>query len=104
MPTPKKPTAHPNAATAIAAAQANMSNAVKDSTNPHFKQQYASLAAVRDIVVPAFAAEGVGVLQPIEGENGAARVRTLLLWGDQVIEAGNCSIPIGGGRNAAQDV
>lgn len=104
MPTTKKPTAHPNIAAAIAAAQANMSNAVKDSENGHFKKQYASLAAVRDVVLPAFAAEGIGVLQPIEGENGVCRVRTLLLWGDQVLEAGNCSIPIGNGRNAAQDV
>jgi hypothetical protein len=81
-----------------------MSNAAKDATNSHFKKQYASLAAIRNIVIPAFAAEGVAVLQPIEGEAGEARVRTLLLWGDQVIESGNCSIPIGGGRNAAQDV
>ena len=103
MPPVKKPV-HENAAAAIAAAQANMSNAIKDATNPHFKKQYASLAAVRDVVIPAFAAEGVAILQPIEGEDGCCRVRTLLLWGDQIIEAGNCSIPIGSGRNAAQDV
>jgi hypothetical protein len=103
MPPTKKP-AHETAAAAIAAAQANMSNAIKDAKNPHFKSNYASLAAVRDVVIPAFAAEGVAILQPIEGENGCCCVRTLLMWGDQTIEAGNCSIPIGNGRNAAQDV
>ena len=69
MPPAKKPV-HENAAAAIAAAQANMNNAIKDATNPHFKKQYASLAAVRDVVIPAFSAEGVAVLQPIEGEDG----------------------------------
>lgn len=103
MPPTKKP-AHETAAAAIAAAQANMNNAIKDAKNPHFKSNYATLAAVRDVVIPAFAAEGVAILQPIEGENGCCRVRTILMWGDQTIEAGNCSIPIGNGRNPAQDV
>ena len=105
MPTPKKPTEHPNAAAAIAAAQGQMSNAVKDSTNPHFGSAFASLPAVRDVVLPAFAAEGVAVLQPIEGVPGQVTIRTVLLWGDQVIECGNCTIPIAsGGRNYCQDV
>lgn len=105
MPAAKKPTAHPNAAAAIAAAQGQMSNAVKDASNPHFGKTFASLAAVRDVVLPAFAAEGVAVLQPIEGEPGQVTVRTLLFWGDQVIECGNCTVPISsGGRNYCQDV
>ena len=96
---------HPNIAAAIAAAQGRMSNAVKDSTNPHFRSSFASLPAVRDVVLPAFSAEGVAVLQPIEGEPGQVTIRTILLWGEQVIECGNCTVPIAsGGRNYCQDV
>lgn len=89
---------------AIAAAQANMSNAIKDSKNPHFKTSYASLAAVRDVVIPAFSAEGVAVLQFIEGGPGVCRIRTVLYWQDQEIEVGNAEISSGNGRNAAQEI
>ena len=102
--TPKPPPDHKSIAAAIAAAQSEMSNAAKDSKNPHFKTRYASLAAIRDIVVPAFAAQGVAVLQFIEGDPGICRIRTVLYWGESSIEVGNCTIAAGNGRNAAQDI
>ena len=103
MPATKK-TEHADFASAIAAAQADMSNAVKDSKNPHFKSNYASLQAVRDIVVPAFNKHGIAVLQPVDGADGFMTGRTLLMWKDQTIEVGNCTLPIAGGRNAAQAI
>lgn len=103
MPATKK-TEHADFASAIAAAQADMSNAVKDSKNPHFKSNYASLQAVRDIVVPAFNKHGIAVLQPVDGADGFMTGRTLLMWKDQTIEMGNCTLPIAGGRNAAQAI
>ena len=103
MPAPKT-TEHADFASAIAAAQADMSNAVKDSKNPHFKKTYAGLRSIRDIVVPAFNKHGIAVLQPVDGADGFMTGRTLLMWKDQTLEMGNCTLPIGGGRNAAQDV
>jgi hypothetical protein len=50
-------------ATALAKAQAEISNAKFDSTNPHFKSRYATLAAVRDSVTPALAANGIALVQ-----------------------------------------
>ena len=103
MPTAKK-TEHADFASAIAAAQADMTNAVKDSKNPHFRSNYASLQAVRDIVVPAFNKHGIAVLQPVDGADGFMTGRTLLMWKDQTLEMGNCTLPIAGGRNAAQAI
>ena len=72
MATPKK---HESFAAAIAAAQANMSNAIKNAKNEAFKQGgrasgYADLAAVRDVALPAFNAEGIAVLQSVDGGDG----------------------------------
>ena len=99
MATPKK---HESFAAAIAAAQANMSNAIKGSVNPHFKSRYADLAAVRDVALPAFNAEGIAVLQAVDGSDDVVSVSTSLLWGSEQIEVGRCSISISSERNRAQ--
>src|SRR6185503_5817578 len=52
-------------AAALAAAQAEMQNPGFDSTNPHFKSKFASLAAVRKSVVPVFAKHGISVTQAL---------------------------------------
>jgi len=96
MATPKK---HESFAAAIAAAQANMSNAIKNAKNPHFKSNYADLAAVRDVALPAFNAEGIAVLQSVDGGDGWVTVSTSLLWGAERIEVGRCSLPLGEPRN-----
>jgi len=99
MATPKK---HESFSAAIAAAQANMDNAIKGSINPHFKSRYADLAAVRDVALPAFNAEGIAVLQSVDGSDELVTVSTALLWGSERIEAGSCTISISGERNRAQ--
>ena len=48
---------------ALAKAQAEMTNPVYDSTNPHFKSKYASLAGVRNAIIPVFAKHGVACVQ-----------------------------------------
>lgn len=48
---------------ALATAQGKMKNAVKDRTNPHFKNTYATLASVRDAVTPALSENGLSVVQ-----------------------------------------
>lgn len=49
---------------ALAKAQSKLGGAVtKDSTNPHFRNQYASLAAVLRAAIPALTSEGIALVQ-----------------------------------------
>lgn len=67
-------------ALALAAAQAKMSNAAFNKVNPHFKSQYADLAAIREATLPALTAHGLSIVQiPILNFEGALILRTLLL-------------------------
>lgn len=53
-------------AKALAKAQSELQDAKKDSTNPHFKSKFASLASVRAAVTPALASCGLAVVQTFE--------------------------------------
>ena len=76
-------------AAALARAQAMMGNVTKDSENPHFRSRFASLAAVRDVVVPALAAQGIAVVQmPGNDEQGRVCVRTVLLHSSGQLDCG----------------
>jgi len=48
---------------AMAASQAEMADAAKDSTNPFFKSKYADLASVRAACTPALSKHGLCVIQ-----------------------------------------
>ena len=101
MATPKK---HESFAAAIAAAQSNMSNVIKNAKNEAFRKGgkpsgYADLAAVRDVALPAFNAEGIAVLQAVDGGDGWITVSTSLLWGSERLEVGRCSLPLGEPKN-----
>lgn len=50
---------------AFAAAQAEMKNPAFDAANPHFNSKFASLAAIRNTVIPLFAKHGLSVMQEI---------------------------------------
>ncbi len=52
-------------ATALAKAQLEIKNPAFDSKNPHFKSAYASLASVRDAIVPVFAKHGLSIIQNV---------------------------------------
>ena len=66
-------------ATALIKAQKEMGTAVKDSTNPFFKSQYADLNAIREACMPALNDNGIAVLQPTVHIEGKNFVRTVLL-------------------------
>jgi len=65
-------------AKALAEAQVEMSNPKFDTQNPFFKNKYASLAAVRDAVVPLLAKHGVFVAQDLRTAEGSVSCTTVL--------------------------
>lgn len=66
-------------AKALALAQAEMQNPPLDSVNPHFKSRYASLAAVRDAVIPVLAKHGLSIIQNITYADGLVSCASMLL-------------------------
>jgi hypothetical protein len=63
---------------ALAAAQAEMGPALKDSTNPAFRSKYADLASVMAACMPALNKHGICVWQPICDDDGKRYVKTVL--------------------------
>lgn len=51
---------------AFSKAQAEISNPTFDSVNPHFKNKYASLAAIRNAILPCMNKHGISVMQDIQ--------------------------------------
>lgn len=70
-----------NLAAALVAAQADIKGVGKDSVNPHFKNRYASLDSIIDMVRPALAKHGLAVIQggttPHTDEAGVVRAFTV---------------------------
>ena len=66
-------------ATALAKAQAEMQNPSFDSANPHFKSKFASLAAVRNAVVPVLAKHGISLIQDVRTNDAGAVTCTTIL-------------------------
>jgi hypothetical protein len=72
---------------ALAAAQGEMKNATLNCVNPHFKNRYADLAAIRDACVPTLAKHGIAVTQATTvDENGFCLVTRLAHESGQWIE------------------
>jgi hypothetical protein len=65
-------------AKALAAAQSEMSNPGFDSQNPHFRNKFASLAAVRNATVPVLAKHGISMTQDIRTEGSGIACTTIL--------------------------
>jgi len=78
---------------ALAAAQAEMGRALKDSTNPHFKSSYADLASVMDACMPALTKNGIAVLQPPFDDAESRYVKTILVHG-ATGEQTECRVPL----------
>jgi hypothetical protein len=70
--------ATPDLFAAIAKAQAEVENATKGSTNPHFKSKYADLAEVLNTVRPTFAKHGLSILQSTSFEGSLVSVTTVV--------------------------
>lgn len=60
-----------------------MQNPTFDSANPHFRSKFASLASVRNAVVPVLAAEGLAISQKPSVANGEVVVDTVLMYGNE---------------------
>lgn len=81
-------------AKALAAAQAEMRNPAFDSSNPHYRSSFASLASVRNAVVPILAKYGISVLQDLQTvEKGVACYTILLHESGQRLTLGPLVIP-----------
>jgi len=79
---------------ALAKAQGNMTKALKDSENPHFRSKYADLSSVMDACLPALNDAGIAVFQPtVSDESGSRFVRTVLAHSesDDTLE---CDVPL----------
>ena len=67
-------------AAALASAQAEMSPAKKNATNPHFRSTYADLASLHDASRAALGKHGLAVVQlPGRRDDGTTTVTTLLM-------------------------
>ena len=63
---------------ALAKAQLEMSNPKFDAQNPHFKNRFASLAAVRNAVVPVLARHGISLTQDLKTCDAGVSCTTIL--------------------------
>lgn len=79
---------------ALALAQAELSNVLKDTANPFFKSRYADLAAILDEVRPVFAKHGISIVQsPSYDVGGYAHVTTRLACkGEWVMATSSCKV------------
>lgn len=81
-------------AKAIALSQLHVENALKSSTNPHFKSKYADLAEILNTVRPVFSANGVAIVQTPTFESGVASVETMLCHESGEFISSVCSSPV----------
>lgn len=68
--------ATPELFAALSEAQAEVENASKNSSNPHFRSKYADLAEVLNTVRPVFARHGLSLLQSTEFDGALVSVTT----------------------------
>lgn len=66
-------------AAALAKAQAEMSNPAFDATNPHFRNKYASLAAIRNATIPTLSKHGIAVVQSLRSGDHGVVCETMLM-------------------------
>lgn len=87
--------ATPQLAAALAKANAIISNPAFDKVNPHFRSKYASHAAVRNAIVPAYAANGLSVIQDVQtGEGTVACFTTIIHESGEERVYGPCTMPV----------
>lgn len=82
-------------ATALAKAQSTMKAAAMDKTNPHFKNKYASLAAVIDAIRKPLSDNGLSYTQTTEVREGGFVLVTILHHASGQWIAGEYPLPVG---------
>ena len=87
-------------AKALLGAQLEMKNPGFDSENPHFRSRFASLATVRETVIPVLLKHGLVLTQLPKASDGAAGCVNLLMHssGEWILE--ECLLPLD--KNNAQ--
>jgi hypothetical protein len=93
--------AHPNVYAALAAAQAEMGMALKDSVNPAFKSKYADLASVIEAVRGPLTRHGLSFHQPLVESEFGRGVKTILSHGPSNTHI-ECVVPLIVGKNDMQ--
>jgi hypothetical protein len=79
---------------ALSAAQSELNNPVFDAKNPHFKSMYASLASVRNAIVPVFSKHGLSIIQDVAAIDGCiVCVQMLLHKSGQWIKTTGLKVP-----------
>ena len=91
---------HANIAAALAAAQAEMGKALKQSNNPAFRSKYADLGNVMDACLPALNRHGIAVVQPTGADDAGRYVETILLHASG--QSLSCRVPLILGKNDMQ--
>ncbi len=93
-------TAAQGIAAALAKAQTEMGKALKQATNPHFRNKYADLGNVMDACLPALNSNGIAVVQPIGQDDLGMFVQTVLAHtsGERL----ECRVPLIIGKNDMQ--
>lgn len=87
---------HTTLATALAVAQSQMENPKYDAVNPHFKNRYASLKAVRAAVLPPLNANGITVIQNIISVENTISCSTVIIHeSGETMTFGPLPMPIG---------
>lgn len=89
-------------APAFVKAWGQCANVVKNSNNPHFGSDYADLAAVLDVVKPAFSANGLAISQipgPMNGDK-ITMINLIVHDSGQVLGPVTTELPIGGKMTA----
>ena len=93
-------TEHKTIYAALAAAQAEMGKALKDTNNPHFKSKYADLSSVMDACMPALNKHGIAVFQPAYDDETGRYVKTILAHASgEMLE---CRVPLIVSKNDMQ--
>lgn len=81
-------------AAALAKAQAGIRTIVKDRTNPHFKNRYATLDAIMEAVRPVLAANGLSVVQGASETVDGFSVWTTLIHSSGEFLANTVPVPV----------
>lgn len=82
-------------AAALSKAQAELRNPAFDSTNPHFKSKFASLAGVRDTITPVLVKHGLSVSQLATNDHeGRPCVETMLMHSSGQWISSTLAVPV----------
>ena len=80
---------------ALAVAQSKMKNPKMDSVNPHFRNRYASLAAVLAVVTPPLNEQGIFITQELRTEDGLLSCEVVARKDAEEIRFGAMRLPVG---------